>query len=287
MNKTANEILLEEQEYWVKKTLKEYWCDTILKESNGKLCADKDKILSHPFYLGLTDEYIIRPDGKKRIMIVGQEPMGYGSICDGTARYDFIKSCTAQDCEKDTNESKNSQQWAIAYLIKQLYGEDAYLPECYNKKIKYNSSPFWNIFRLLKDEYVLCWNNLDKVYFVETGELTYGAEKKLSECYVKEGEVEKRSLLQREIKLAEPDLVLFVTGPKYNVSMNVAFGLKDELDSVKPSSNKKLIPITDIAKLTSNTKSEYIPAFWTYHPNYLSHNKVLNEIINEIKGVKL
>ena len=45
--------------------------------------------------------------------------------------------------------------------------------------------------------------------------------------------------------------------------MNVAFGLKDELDSVKPSSNKKLIPITDIAKLTSNTKSEYIPAFWT------------------------
>ena len=63
MDKTANEILLEEQEYWVKKTLKEYWCDTILKESNGKLCADKDKILSHPFYLGLTDEYIIRLDG--------------------------------------------------------------------------------------------------------------------------------------------------------------------------------------------------------------------------------
>lgn len=273
MDKSINEKLLEVQKDWVNGPLQTYWND-LLKDSTDKSCVDKDKRLSHPFYFGLTEEYICRSDGRKRLMIVGQEAMGYGSICDGTAEYEFVKSCTPKLCEKGTNEPNYSQKWAIAYLEKQINGKNGRF------EINTNPSPFWQLCRELNKNFVLCWNNLDKVYFIETGELTEKAEEKLSAPYEKDGQ--KKSLLLREIDFVESDAILFVTGPTYYKSMIYALcSANDELSNNKPTRGNKLSDITDILNL--NTKSgKKIPVYWTYHPNYLNHISAMKEIVDII-----
>lgn len=285
MDKNVNKLLLEEQKYWVDNILRDYWNIII---NNEMSCTPTNKILSHPFYMGLTDEYINNLDVKKRVMIVGQEAMGYGLLCDGTAKYGFVASCNPKKCEESTNEPQNSQEWAKAYLIKQLQKINIPLPACYKKAIKSNSSPFWKFLRTLNDNFVLCWNNLDKVYFAEIGKLSEKAEERLSVPYSKDNEKEK-SLLQREIEIADPDMVVFVTGPKYCKSMSVAFGLKNnKLKDKIPSSTNILTDITETINVKSHTTKNYIPIYWTYHPNFLIRKKErFDKVIKKITETKI
>lgn len=278
MDKSVNEKLLEEQKYWVGHILKQYVQDknpTLIYDGDSKRRHKKEQMLSHPFYMGLSDEYLNCKNGK-RIMVIGREAMGYGKICDGTAEYDYIKSCQPTNGKGKTNEPSNSQQWAIAYLEKQLYKNNIEVPDCFDD-IKSNSSSFWNFFRLLKENgYTPCWNNVDKVYFETT--LSYKAEGILSAPYEKNGG--EKSLLQREIKLCEPDIVLFVTGEAYGKSIFTALQIEaSDTDFPVPEKNDKcLVRLPDI---------EGVPCFWMDHPRGLTakgfnKHEVLDLIINKL-----
>ena len=65
--------------------------------------------------------------------------------------------------------------------------------------------------------------------------------------------------------------------------MSKALGYdKEDIFTEKPSLNKVLIDITDVAKLTSRIDGQSIPTFWTYHPNYLNYLSALEESVIKI-----
>lgn len=217
----------------------------------GKVLATYDppkgKTLSYPFYMGLSEEYLFNFEGKKRIMVIGREARG----CEHE-----------RDNAEEKNQPENSQQWAIAYIKKQVYGKDVDLPKCYNK-IEYNNSAFWLFFRLLKEEgFVPCWNNVDKVYFEKTGKLTESAEKVLSSAYTVGDEKQAKSLLVREIEIADPDIIIFVTGASYKVTMQTALKGEDVNFDMLPSFEKDgcLIKLGTVAGK---------PTYWINHPQGL------------------
>lgn len=108
----------------------------------------------------------------------------------------------------------------------------------------------------------VCWNNIDKVYYSRgnsdyKGTLTYEGEEYLSAPYgVRE---DKKSLLQREIEIAKPDALLFVTGPQYYISMAKAFNISPNVLKGKLNKNSRIVDIRSDLGID-------IPAFWTYHP---------------------
>lgn len=217
----------------------------IKHERDKNKCLREGTQISCPFYMGLTDDYI--NSDKKRVMIIGQEARGYGVY--------------TADKNKEGFEPESSQKWSKCYLSRQTNLQEA------DRDLKYNASRFWALFRALKTDYALCWTDIDKVYYNKlqdnkdgkyTGTLTYGGEAYLNQKY---GE-DNKSILEREIELAEPDYVVFVIGPNYHVSLEKSFGfeykkLSEEWN--KQVKDKKWCDITNVLAIGK-------PAVWTYHP---------------------
>lgn len=238
--KQTNERLLEAITEWERIVLSDY-------KSKSK------NPLSYTFYMGLSEEYLNNSGGKKRVMVIGREPLGY--------RADE----TDEHCA-EKNTPTNSQLWSIAYTVKQTYGEDIPLPDCYNSGLTSNSSAFWHLFRWLNQAgFVPCWNNVDKVSFEKTGKLSCEAEKELSRAYKTEHDGQEKSLLLREIEIAEPDMILFVTGKEYCVSMETALGF--DLDEV-PTYEKNR---SCMVKLAQDVFGK--PVYWINHPQGLFGKK--------------
>lgn len=240
---SINEQLLKVYKTWEAEVLKPY---IVERTDAGYYNADnktgkwnkkyEGSQISCPFYMGLTDDYI--NSDKKRVMIVGQEARGYGIY--------------TRDRDKKGYEAQSSQEWSNTYLSRQLCLQDN------NGDLKYNASRFWALFRALKDDYALCWTDIDKVYYNKEGDykgtLTYEGEAYLNQKY---GD-DKKSILEREIDLAKPDCIVFVIGPKYYVSLKQSFGIKDKFQG-------ELTTISQIVDVSKDLNLG-IPAFWTYHP---------------------
>ncbi len=285
MNK--NEELREVQAEWVKEVFEKYIDDC--KKENNKLHKDKENKrkgceISCPFCMGLTEEYINADDNKKKVMIIGQQPLGFG--CWSEHRKDFN-----EDIETEWSHI-NLQKWAIDYLDTQLKNEN-------KEGIKYNPSPFWRFFQAVNDENtVLCWNDIDKVYYgkkddtkedndYHEGTLTYLAEKELSKPFEYNGN--KLSLVKREIEIANPDVVIFLTGPSYALSMSTALEYTNtsntKINGSRPTKKK---PVVKLEAIRFNNKD--IKVIWTYHPGYLAqtkedyNNSLFNVVIDKIKS---
>lgn len=288
MNK--NEELREVQAAWVKEKLETYIADC--NDKNNELYKDKERKrkgyeLSCPFCMGLTKEYIENKDYKKKVMIVGQQPLGFG--CWEDHRKDFYK-----DIESEWSHI-NLQKWAIEYL-------DTQLKNVTKSEIKYNPSPFWRLFHALYKDYALCWNDIDKVYYgkkdkdgkkdndYHEGTLTYAAEEVLSAPF--KYDRKDLSLVQREIEIAEPDVVVFVTGPSYALSMGTALGYEKtsqkDINGICPTKEKPVVKLKDVK---FNDINKDIKVLWTYHPGYLAqtkdddNNSLFNIVIDNIKNL--
>ena len=248
MNEDKNKRLREAVEEWVEKKLIPYIADESTdcdKEGNYKETKPgKEPLsLSCPFYMGITEEYEARTK-KSRVMIIGQEARHYGLWKENRNDFGY--------------KPDESQAWAIEYLLCQLK-----MPKANSRfNHEYNKSRFWHTFRTLNDNDInVCWNNVDKVYYSRgnheyKGTLTYEGEEYLSAQYGSD----KKSLLQREIEIADPDALLFVTGPTYYKSMAIAFGVSPEkLEGKLDKDNNRIVDIT-------TELSTPIPAYWTYHP---------------------
>lgn len=252
--------------------------------------------LSCPFCMGLTDAYENCGD-KIRVMIVGQEACGFDRW---SAKFKDRSDIWNESAEaNDGWTPKGFQAWAVAFMDSQIDR---------SKKYEKKNSPFWGFFRAFKDlkDAELCWDNVDKVYYGNAGDrdkegnkkkqndrgtLTYKAETVLSKPFATDNG-EPLSLLQREIKVADPDVIVFAIGPRYALSLDVALGIskkdfKDmsEDDLAKSSKDVSILfahrPCVaecvvrnkDLEKAVSELLGRDVVVLWTYHPRYLRHSK--------------
>ena len=171
------------------------WKELVLKpykESNPSI------VFSDIFCFGNTSDYDSR---KRTIMIVGQEPNNYGYY--GQSSLDQLI------------------RFPKEYMDRQLLGTQ--------NSYEYNKSPFWMMFRKYYElGYNVIWNNLDKVHKVDKGltvRLSEADELSLNVCFG----IENKTLLQQEIEIVKPNLIVFVTGPSYSVSMASSLGIDSEV----------------------------------------------------------
>lgn len=197
------------------------------------------------FRMGFPDEYI--DSDRPLLMYVGQEDL------DG--------------------KPHKTQAWVRKYQIVQR-------TKIYNKEIARgtNTSPFWDFYRKLGDMGYSClWNNLDK--FLYADHKAHLSEEEAVGFNAPYGE-ERISVLQREISLLKPKVIVFAIGPrkKYRVSLASAFSLNEKtLWEHKPTIKNCVNDISDILGLKNTI------ALWTYHPNYLRRRGLEIAVLNEIK----
>ena len=214
--------------------------------------------ISRPFAYGAPKEYI-KADCK--LMVIGQEAAGF----------------SLYDDEEAWNLSR-TQQWVVDYTRRQLWKIRA--GDAQNKRA--NCSPFWNFMRNCNNLGLTpSWNNIDKVYQKKTADtdekvipLKNDQRKEFSKAVC-----EGKTLLQREIEISKPDGIVFVTGPNYRISMEIALGVS--LEDKVPTPDRILTDISKEANLG-------IPCLWTYHPRclcgmHLSLKNCAQEIAKTIK----
>lgn len=190
--------------------------------------------VSCPHFINVPDGY---PACSIRLLIVGQQTNGWGDL----------------KVFKDPHMVKSLMQLYIDFNLGQHY----------------IASPFWQasveLQRLLNAGYperAFVWSNLVKID--QNGKRpNREIEEKL--CSL--------NLVQSELSIIGPDVVVFFTGPKYDERLKSTF------------SGISIIPISKMfAKLCHPKLPNY--AFRTYHPNYLRRSgnwKILNDIAKQVQ----
>lgn len=199
------------------------------------------------FRMGFPEEYI--DSDRPLLMYVGQECL---------------------DCD-----SEKTQVWIRKYQIVQR-------TKTPNEEInrKTNRSPFWNFYRRLCERgYDVVWNNLDKFHPLDAQRLSAEDGIKFNQPFGKE----MQSVLQKEIALLKPKIIIFVIGSgKYIESLATAFSLdKESLSKYKPNTISLVNDISHFFGLKG------IKVLWTYHPAYLQRIKAYNNALQDILDVKL
>ncbi len=213
---------------------------TVFKDWEKKSCfmdVAKENNLSRPYVCSVSERYSI---SKKRIMIIGQET------------YDFPLF------NVDWSE-ESIQKWGVDYLEKQLWNIG---------NQRYNRSAFWKLFRYIESEigYCPCWNNVDKAHRIIDGKtvpLSLELEKYFNAIPLSNG----CTILLKEIEIAKPNAVLFITGPYYYQSMASAMNIDENtLNILRPKIDCLCSDISDISRIG-------LPVLWTYHPTFLNRNE--------------
>lgn len=136
---------------------------------------------------------------------------------------------------------------------------------------------FWNGFARFKTIFenkyptkkiIYIWNNIVKIGKFD--------KKNLPPPYIYEIEQQHFSIIEEELKIIKPDVVLFFTGPDYDKIIVDNFG------------NLRYLPVVGFAErqLSRVELKDTELAFRTYHPNYLWRNdinKYFGSIIGEIE----
>ena len=220
----------------------------------GNACENNG--YSAMFRMGFPDEYI--ESDRPLLMYVGQE---------------------------DLNGNKGKpQEWIRKYQTIQRTKNNDIDP---NEDVRY--SPFWELYRTFCDMgYNSLWNNLDKLLKIEIDETD--SEKVQTKPLGKEEAVafnapygeEGISVLQREINLLRPKVIVFAIGPreKYRASLASAFSVDASLlYKYKPTCKKPVQEITTVLGV------ENVSVLWTYHPKFLRLRKLEAMVLIKIKQV--
>ena len=185
---------------------------------------------ANPFLLSIENEDQYK-DADLRVMIFGQETNGW--------------------YEKNDPSIENLQK---------LYNEFFHGGECWNY-----GGQFWNGFKRLKSsinsripnkKIEFIWNNIVKI--------GKRKEKGFPPDYIYEIERQFFNVTQKEYQVLKPEVVIFFTGPNYDVIIKDKFG---EL----VYSECSLFTTRELAKIDF-LETKY--CFRTYHPNYLFRNNI-------------
>jgi hypothetical protein len=197
------------------------------------------------FRMGFPNEYI--DSDRPLLMYVGQEDL------DG--------------------KPHKTQAWVRKYQIVQR-------TQTYNKEIDRgsNKSPFWELYRKLDDMGYNClWDNLDK--FLKADHKEHLGKEEAVAFNAPYGE-DGISVLQREINLLKPKVIVFAIGPreKYRASLASAFSI--DVSLLYPYRPTRQNCVNDISSLLGLKDTIVL---WTYHPNYLSRGKLKDDAIIKIE----
>ena len=148
---------------------------------------------------------------------------------------------------------------------------DVFMDNYFNfRNIKEYNSPFWNAFKTIKElssdiKCELVWNN---IYKIGNRERNKNRPHKL----IRELENLHFDVIQEEISILKPDVILFLTGPNYDARVNRVFGITG-YQSISNHETRKLAKISISVDML---------AYRTYHPNYLQLHKLLKEHLKHI-----
>jgi hypothetical protein len=187
--------------------------------------------LRGPDLICLDDEYL---SSSPRIAIIGKEQFGWD--------YSYPEFVT---------------QWTIPGAMS-CYAE-------FDFAISYHSTPFWRFFRAVRiaafpDEpekrRKVLWLNLVKFVASDASPIFW-------KPYAESAFTLQQEVFKAELKIARPDVCLFVTGPNYDDVLERYFpGIAfDPLE----------LPVRQFAKLTHADLPEH--SYRLYHPNYLNRSK--------------
>lgn len=244
INKT-NSNLIEMENTWYNTVAKDY-----VEKYNNKYLT---KQLSLPFYPGLSLNCV----GKKIVMIVGQETRNHGLY----QKYD----------KKWQNSSLEVINWAIETTEKNISSQNG-------------RSHFWNCVRdVYKCGLFPYWTNIDKFHKYNkeyTVALTGKQEVKFNEAFLFNGK--KQSIIQHEIDIVQPDLIVFLTGNDYCKTMAKALYNENKSYLIEKA------PDFDKKKFVCLNIKNNILTLWTHHPRTMQREKLNTNgnwggIIDEIK----
>jgi hypothetical protein len=145
--------------------------------------------------------------------------------------------------------------------------------EKFNFAENYYSSPFWNVIRKVEKiiriaPYSIVRSNLIKCDY-----------KKTRPPYKIENELQKAfPVLEDEIKILKPDMVIFFTGPNYD------YNLMEALPGTKLIKMNKYNSIKLCRIINSNCPYH---SYRTYHPNYLRRSGNESKFLEFIKEIRV
>lgn len=140
----------------------------------------------------------------------------------------------------------------------------------FGRNYRYNNSPFWRAVRKLENELgisegCIAWSNLNKMDFND------GRPKE----EISNEMAENLPLLRQEIKICQPGLIIFFTGPCHNYDSLIEYNLGQY--------NKyKIDPLTERELIQLKIPEIDAKVYRTYHPNCLSYWKMLDKIVETI-----
>ena len=110
--------------------------------------------------------------------------------------------------------------------------------------------------------------------------------------------------MQREIKIAQPDIIIFAIGPYYSLSLDVALGVSDykyehmtnrelskkslkvsKLFNNYPTKDIFVVQNDDLKVAVNNLLGRDTIVLWTYHPTALRRLKLYSQAINDIAKI--
>lgn len=189
-----------------------------------------------PQFINVPEGYVLTA---KKLMIVGQQTNGWD---DGKTRVSFIDPTA----------------------LMKLYAT-------FNLGKKYSATPFWQAAHRLEGAInpagpprSFLWSNLVKT--------DQNGKRPIPEL---EEAINTYQILQTELSITKPDIVLFFTGPDYDERLIATFPSVQ----IKPNSH-----------LLSRLIHPQLPvaSFRTYHPNYLRRSRkwhVLDKIVSEVQNL--
>jgi len=223
---------------------KSHWSD--LSKNLNLILNDKD-LTQKP-----TNPLLIYVDEKKyfesdlKVMIIGQETNDWGENFSGN----FQKTIEIYD------EFYNSG-----------YATNTYGGHFWNGINRF-SSLLESKFPEKKISYI--WNNVVKIG-------ASGRDQNHPQNHIYHAELDNFKVLEKEIEILNPDIILFISGPNYDSNISSI------LNDVKFSNIDETFSSRQIAKLSFKNHKNM---FRTYHPNYLWRNDInlyFNTIINSIE----
>lgn len=203
------------------------------------------------------------------IMFVGQETNGWGDY------QEFISGGM---------NIAESQRYVREFIKNSIEKRDPQLK--YEKKIPlYDAHAFWNFIRSVYDSVNkrinVIWTELDKIHYkckdykgedVKCITLWEKDEERLNKTFGNE----QKTMLEYEIEILKPDLIVFLTGPSYAKSMKSAL---HNNDLKKP---KLDVVVQEFSVLNTI-------CLWTYHPNYLNRanlwDRVVDSIVDKVRSL--
>ena len=218
--------------------------------------------LSAPLLLKVSNTWV---KNKKRVLIVGQETLGWNFRKGQHYKWPYDPISSFKDF-KMIDDSINAMVHGYSFFE-------------FAKHHRNYSSPFWRAYRQVRkkigDEIdgintSVLWSNLFRMSLDGGSVIKNGSLEEISNI-----RTSSAGLLKAEIKILNPTSIIFFTGPDYNNSLYSEF------------ENSTLIPFKsyDINQ-TSYVKHEVLPekTIRTYHPGYLNRGKwdIVNQIIETI-----